>query len=446
MNCCLKITAACIAIVLVTATSSHASETIPSGWETSSPRQELEPEFAYQERGGPEGSGTFVIRHDQRPGLDGSWVTRLPVTGGQHVRFRVLRRAVGVKEPRKSVVVRIHWMDGNGRDVPYDDKVVDFYRSPGSVSMARPEWPNETKHLDNGWTEITANYRVPQRATHAEIRLYLKWAPGGHCEWSELSLSPIEAPPKRIARLATVHFQPRGGKTPADNCRMFAPLIAKAAQQDADLVLLPETLTYYGLGAGYADCAESIPGPSTEYFGTIAKQHDLYIVAGLLERSGHQVFNVAVLIGPSGKVVGKYRKVCLPRGESEGGISPGNDYPVFDTRFGKVGMMVCYDGFFPEVARELTKNGAEVIAWPVWGCNPLLAKARATENHVYLISSTYTAFEQNWIVSAVYDHQGRELALAKQFGEVVVAEVDLDRPTHWSGLGDFKAEMHHRRP
>lgn len=48
---------------------------------------------------------------------------------------------------------------------------------------------------------------------------------------------------------------------------------------------------------------------------------------------------------------------------------------MFDTRFGKVGMMICYDGFFPEVARQLTINGAEVIAWPVWGCNPMLAKA-----------------------------------------------------------------------
>src|SRR5690242_14492412 len=51
------------------------------------------------------------------------------------------------------------------------------------------------------------------------------------------------------------------------------------------------------------------------------------------------------------------------------------------TRFGKVGMMVCYDGFIPEVARELANKGAEVIAWPVWGCNPKLASARACENH-----------------------------------------------------------------
>ena len=69
-------------------------------------------------------------------------------------------------------------------------------------------------------------------------------------------------------------------------------------------------------------------------------------------------------------------------------------------------MMVCYDGFFPEVARELTNRGAEVIAWPVWGCNPLLARARACENHVYLVSSTYEDVSRNWMISAVYDHDG----------------------------------------
>ena len=227
---------------------------------------------------------------------------------------------------------------------------------------------------------------------------------------------------------------------------MFEPLIAKAAKQRADLVVLPETLTYYGLGKDYAEVAEPIPGPSTDYFGKLAKLHDLYIVAGLIERDRHLIYNVAVLLGPDGEVVGKYRKVCLPRSESEGGIAPGKDYPVFPTRFGKLGMMICYDGFFPEVARELTKGGAEVIAWPVWGCNPLLARARSTENHVYLISSTYTDADSKWIISGVFDHTGEAMVKAQQWGDVVVAEVDLNRRTRWSGIGDFKSELYRRRP
>jgi predicted amidohydrolase len=113
--------------------------------------------------------------------------------------------------------------------------------------------------------------------------------------------------------------------------------------------------------------------------------------------------------------LGKYRKVTLPDGEWEGGLTPGRDYPVFETPFGKVGMMICYDGFFPEVARELTLKGAEVIAWPVWGCNPQLAKARAAENHVYLVSSTYEPISSNWMLSAIWSHTGDLLGVGREW-------------------------------
>jgi predicted amidohydrolase len=145
-------------------------------------------------------------------------------------------------------------------------------------------------------------------------------------------------------------------------------------------------------------------------------------------------------------LVGKYRKVTLPRGEWDEGVRPGSDYPVFNTRFGKVGIMTCYDGFFPEVARQLTLRGAEVIAFPVAGCNPLLAAARACENHVYVVSSTYTDVSSNWMLSAIWGQDGRPIAQAKKWGTVAVAEVDLDRPLHWPCIGDFKAEFPRHRP
>jgi predicted amidohydrolase len=395
-----------------------------------------------------------VISQDDREGQLGIWRKVIPVQGGNHYRFETFRRVHNAPSPRRSASVRIIWQDARGRIPPLDPPEVGGHLSrkagglggeiPGVPPSAPDDFPLDRETDRDGWTEVSDVVFAPTGATHARIELYGQWAPGSQIEWTEPTIELTSKPPSRKVRLAAVHYKPKG-PTPEANRQQFVPLIEQAAAQNADLLVLGETLTHINTDLSYGEVAEPIPGPSTEFFGKLAKQHGMYIVAGLCERSGPLVYNVAVLLDRDGNVAGKYRKVCLPEGEVAGGVTPGYDFPVFDTSFGKLGMMICYDGFFPEVARALANNGAEVIAYPVWGCEPQLIGARASENQVYIVSATYLAPNRNSMLTAVFDHAGETLTVAKEFGTVVVAEVDLNAKMKW-GPGDFKGAIPRYRP
>ena len=214
------------------------------------PREEIRPQFQHTETGAKSGHGELAIRADEREGLHGRWQKTFSVTAGQHYRFSAWRRAENIAVPRRSVLARVLWRDDTGNEVQRREGVVTNF-SRGVVASAEPEYPRESGAGNDGWVEMSGVYEAPPGATQARIELHLLWAPNGNVKWSDVAFLPTEAPAPRKVRLASVHYRPRGAKTPMDACRQFAPLIEEAARRKADLVVLGETLTYAGVGSSY---------------------------------------------------------------------------------------------------------------------------------------------------------------------------------------------------
>lgn len=418
----------CIATVCIALDSVgvQADETssAPDGWRTYAARPEIAPRFWVEQPKDGSASRTYHLGLAGRDeAIDGRWLRTGPVEAGKYHVFQAEYQARNVATPARSILARVLWLDAKGKQ------------------LGQAEYPFTSPHqTSDGWAIVTGTYQAPAQATQAQLELHLRWTAQGEVLWRNAGLKETAPPAPRKVRLASINHRPRGSKSPQDNLEQFAKLLDEAARQKADIVCLPEGITVVGTGKKYADVAEPIPGPSTKFLGEHAARHRLHVVAGLYERDGKAIYNTSVLIGRDGKLIGKYRKVCLPREEIDGGITPGKEYPVFDTDFGRVGMMICWDVHFPEVARELAARGAEVILMPIWGGNETLARARAIENQLYLVASGYD------FKTAIFDKAGKSVAEAAKDPAVIMTEVDLNERLLWPWLGDWRARIWREGP
>jgi len=266
------------------------------------------------------------------------------------------------------------------------------------------------------------------------------------------------------------------------NLQASAAGIREAAAKGARLVLLQELHT--GLyfcqheSTSLFDLAESIPGPSTEYFGALAKELDIVIVASLFEKRAPGLYhNTAVVLERDGSLAGKYRKMHIPDDPGyyeKFYFTPGDlGFTPIQTSVGKLGLLVCWDQWYPEAARLMALAGAELLLYPTAiGWNPAddtaeqtrqrdawitIQRAHAVANGLPVLVANRTGFEpdptrqtegsQFWGSSFVAGPQGEFLAQAgNDKAETLVVDVDLERSENvrrwWPFLRDRRIDAY----
>jgi deaminated glutathione amidase len=248
--------------------------------------------------------------------------------------------------------------------------------------------------------------------------------------------------------LTVAAVQLSSGSDTSRNVEEAERLVEEAADKGARYVLLPEYFNFLGPFSGFERAAESVPGPTTTRMAQLAQSRALTLHLGsLLEESPvkGKFFNTSVVIGPSGEIVATYRKIhlfdvnvpeAIVHRESDI-IAPGDEMVVAQLTDFSLGLSVCFDVLFPEPYRALALTGAEVIAIPAafnavtgrahWD---LLVRARAVENHVFVVAATQVGTTAEGIAtyghSLIVDPWGE--VLAESTGdepEVVIATLDL---------------------
>ena len=262
-------------------------------------------------------------------------------------------------------------------------------------------------------------------------------------------------------KIAAVQMDPKL-KIKDENLEKIALKAKEAAGKNAEFIVFPEcAVTGYMFNSKEAIAsAETIPGPATEKLETLSRKLGVHMVVGMLEVEGDSCFNVAVLVGPQG-LVGKYRKTHLPFLGVDRFLDQGDKpFQVYRTSVGNIGLHICYDCNFPETARVMALQGADILTLPTnWpdsrGIIPqYVINTRAFENRVFVVAVDRVGTERGSTfigMSKITGPSGDTLAEgSRENEEILYAEVSLAEARQKHGIirpGEFELDcIGDRRP
>ncbi len=321
-------------------------------WKIVAPNPSLQPEFKIQ----PDPFGGVVMIRARGNGSEGCFgyaCCPLRLEGGKSYRLTVKFTARNLDRLEHQVISGIYH--------PHFTAGVQELRTDGASHA--------------GETQFDA----PAETTDAELRLYFRYSAHGEAAWHEVRIEECEPVPSRVVTVVCR----QGGLPPGATLDFWEQWLDRAGARKPDLVLLPEMFD-----GAMPDAAAPPRSAAIEILARKAREWSMYTSGAVYERRDGLVYNTATLFDRTGSLVGNYDK-CMPYDpEMDAGVVPGMSPKVFETDFGRVGMLICYDSWFPETARILALQGAELVLLPNAGYWRELMAARAADNGICIAASS----------------------------------------------------------
>ncbi len=318
-----------------------------------------------------EKDGAYSVRLDRAQGTAGRWNFIYDLTDDITACCCRLRHNGGKDAVKKALIpCWMSWLDADGINI-------------------------ETSYLEaQGLDSFSRALRRPAGAVRLQFSFGVRYW-GDEVTFRDIECIPVTLRDRKV-RIVVAKITPAAENkaTCEDNQARMESVFTQLEQagEKPDLVVFPETLlTRWVRNLGPDLGTQPIPGPHTDWAAAWAKKLHTNVVVSLRESCDGRYYNSAAVIERDGNLVGVYRKTQLTIGEYEGGYHWGEDFPVFDLDFGKVGVLICWDMWFPEAMRTLRLRGAEVIAYPIAATSrkhfDTMWRARAMETGVVLAAS-----------------------------------------------------------
>ena len=381
----------------------------------------------------------LIMRSNGSAGCFGGWLARLPLRGETAVRIRAVGEHVDMDHPEDVLCGTVYWLKAD------DEGDLVSWSSTGLRSTDHL-WPTIE---GPGRLTLGGTFAVPEGAEIAQIALFYRWGSKGEVRYL-VEMRPADPPQALTSRVSLVTgpavLRDASVKRDLDfHLRLSEPALA----DNPDFIGYPEVIT-----------RGTVPGVETDRVAKLASDNQVTVALPMFEVERELVFNSVILIGPSGDIIGKYRKVHLAYHEEFlEGVVAGSEFPVFETAIGRLGVNICMDSSVPESSLMVAAHGAEALFMPIMGDLradrrtpglPLFSmdrwlviqRCRALDAQLYMLIA-----RNEGQGSCVIDPWGQVLVLNEGDRGHVSADIEVRKRRAHQGDSDLRAVMRlQRRP